>query len=315
MSSSKTIFSHISSLYSYLQGAIVASTGLAVLLSALLYFKQSELIYPRSVPAGARTSVPTPQEFGIDDWEAVKLKTPDGEMLSNFLLRTSKRPQLDVTVLFMHGNAGNIGHRLPIARVFSEQMGCHIFILSYRGYGHSTGRPSEKGLMIDAQTALDYLLTNPSTAGTSIFIYGQSLGGALGIQLVAKNQDKVAGLILENTFRSIRTLIPTVFPPARYLARLCHQIWPSEATLPAIKGVPVLFLSGLKDELVPPSHMKTLYNVCTSTKLWRELPEGTHNDTCAEENYFDYIHDFINDVKSGHPMDEIKPASDDVKKI
>lgn len=118
-------------------------------------------------------------------------------------------------------------------------------------YGHSTGRPSEKGLMIDAQTALNHLLTNPSTAGTSIFIYGQSLGGALAIQLVAKNQDKVAGLILENTFRSIRTLIPTVFPPARYLARLCHQIWPSEATLPAIKGVPVLFLSGLKDELVP----------------------------------------------------------------
>jgi fermentation-respiration switch protein FrsA (DUF1100 family) len=105
--------------------------------------------------------------------------------------------------------------------------------------------------MIDAQTALNYLLTDPSTAGTSIFIYGQSLGGALAIQLVAKNQDKVAGLILENTFRSIRTLIPTVFPPARYLARLCHQIWPSEATLPAIKGVPVLFLSGLKDELVP----------------------------------------------------------------
>jgi hypothetical protein len=61
--------------------------------------------------------------------------------------------------------------------------------------------------------------------------------------------------------------------------------------------------------------MKTLYNVCTSTKLWREFPEGTHNDTCAEENYFDYIHDFISDIKSGHSMDEIKPASDDVKKI
>lgn len=61
--------------------------------------------------------------------------------------------------------------------------------------------------------------------------------------------------------------------------------------------------------------MKTLFDVCTSTKLWRELPEGTHNDTCAEENYFDYIHDFINDIISGHPVDEIKPASDDVQKI
>lgn len=143
------------------------------------------------------------------------------------------------------------GHRLPIARVFSEQMGCNIFILSYRGYGFSTGRPSEKGLLIDAQTALTYLLSNESTRNTQLFVYGQSLGGALAIQLVARNQDKVQGLILENTFRSIRTLIPTVFPPARYLARLCHQIWPSEKTLPRIASVPVLFLSGLKDELVP----------------------------------------------------------------
>lgn len=105
--------------------------------------------------------------------------------------------------------------------------------------------------MIDAKTALTYLLNNDSTRKTKIFVYGQSLGGALAIQLVARNQDKVQGLILENTFRSIRTLIPTVFPPARYLARLCHQIWPSEKTLPEIVGVPVLFLSGLKDELVP----------------------------------------------------------------
>lgn len=105
--------------------------------------------------------------------------------------------------------------------------------------------------MIDAQTALTFLLSHESTRNTRLFVYGQSLGGALAIQLVARNQDKVQGLILENTFRSIRTLIPTVFPPAKYLARLCHQIWPSEKTLPRIGSMPVLFLSGLKDELVP----------------------------------------------------------------
>lgn len=105
--------------------------------------------------------------------------------------------------------------------------------------------------MIDAQTALEYLRTNEATKNTKLYIYGQSLGGALAIQLVSRNQDKVQGLILENTFRSIRTLIPTVFPPARYLARLCHQIWPSETTLPGIREIPMLFLSGLKDELVP----------------------------------------------------------------
>lgn len=130
-------------------------------------------------------------------------------------------------------------------------MGCNIFMLSYRGYGFSTGRPSEKGLMIDAQAALDYILDHPGCQGHKIFVYGQSLGGALAIQLVAKNQGKVDGLILENTFRSMRTLIPSAFPPAKYLARLCHQIWPSETTLPTIEKVPVMFLSGSKDELVP----------------------------------------------------------------
>jgi alpha-beta hydrolase superfamily lysophospholipase len=105
--------------------------------------------------------------------------------------------------------------------------------------------------MIDAQTALDYLLDSPDAKDTHIFVYGQSLGGALAIQLTAKNQGKIAGLILENTFKSMRTLIPSAFPPAKYLARLCHQIWPSETTLPLIENTPTLFLSGLRDELVP----------------------------------------------------------------
>jgi len=118
-------------------------------------------------------------------------------------------------------------------------------------YGLSSGRPCEKGLNVDAQVALEYILKRNDTKNNKIVVYGQSLGGALSIQLVSRNQDKVHGLILENTFRSIRTLIPTVFPPARFLAKLCHQIWPSEATLPQIVDVPVLFLSGLKDELVP----------------------------------------------------------------
>jgi fermentation-respiration switch protein FrsA (DUF1100 family) len=118
-------------------------------------------------------------------------------------------------------------------------------------YGLSTGRPSEKGLLIDAQTALEYIQAHKWSKKSRIIVYGQSLGGALAIQLVSKNQGKVDGLILENTFRSMRTLIPSAFPPAKYLARLCHQIWPSETTLPQIETVPTLFLSGLKDELVP----------------------------------------------------------------
>lgn len=90
-------------------------------------------------------------------------------------------------------------------------MGCSVFMLEYRGYGLSTGSPDERGLMIDAQTALDYLTNRHETKNNKIVVYGQSLGGAVSIQLVAKNQKsgKISGLILENTFLSMRKLIPS----------------------------------------------------------------------------------------------------------
>lgn len=152
-----------------------------------------------------------------------------------------------------HGNAGNIGHRLPIARMMINYIGCNVFMLEYRGYGASTGEPDESGLTVDAQTALNYLRQRAETSDHKLVIYGQSLGGAVSIKLVSKNQEAgdIAGLILENTFLSMRKLIPSVLPPAKYLTLLCHQVWPSESILPNINKVPTLFLSGLQDEIVP----------------------------------------------------------------
>lgn len=152
-----------------------------------------------------------------------------------------------------HGNAGNIGYRLPIAKILVNELGCNVLMLQYRGYGLSTGNPNEKGLMIDAQTGLEYIRQRHELRGSRIVLYGQSIGGAVAIGLAARNQKHgdIAAIILENTFTSLRKLIPTAFPPARFLAPLCHQIWPSEETLPQITRIPILFLSGLKDEIVP----------------------------------------------------------------
>ena len=84
-------------------------------------------------------------------------------------------------------------------------------MLQYRGYGLSTGNPNEKGLMIDAQTGLDYIRERPELRGTKIVIYGQSIGGAVSIGLASRNQKQgdIAGVVLENTFTSIRKLIPS----------------------------------------------------------------------------------------------------------
>lgn len=283
-----------SSAFSYLQTTILASSSIAAALSGLLYFKQNELIYPRNIPEDARTIVPTPDNFDFKNWREVTLITPDGETLKNYLLRSTSSEPKGITVLMFHGNAGNIGHRVPIAKVFSEHMGSNVFMLGYRGYGFSSGTPSEKGLNIDAQTALDWILQDEETKNTKVVVYGQSLGGALAIQLAARNQDKLSGLMLENTFLSMRTLIPKAFPPAKYLVRLCHQVWPSEELIPSITTIPTLFLSGLKDELIPPSHMRRLYDLSNSpSKVWKEFPTGTHNDTCMAKKYFTDINSFL----------------------
>ena len=139
------------------------------------------------------------------------IPTPDGEKLSAFYIRAPKARAQKLTVLMFHGNAGNIGHRVPIARMLMQRMGCNVFMLEYRGYGLSTGSPDENGLMIDAQTAFDYLRKRAETRDNDIVVFGQSLGGAVSIQLVAKNQNdhKLVGLVLENTFLSMRKLIPS----------------------------------------------------------------------------------------------------------
>ncbi|KAL8731540.1 MAG: hypothetical protein Q9166_003386 [cf. Caloplaca sp. 2 TL-2023] len=205
-----------------------------------------------------------------------------------------------------HGNAGNIGHRVPIAKVLEEKTGCNVFMLEYRGYGLSTGTPDENGINIDAQTALDYIRIQGETRNDKIIVYGESIGGACAIRLVANNQDAgdVAGLILINTLTSIRKLIPSVFPAAKYIAGLCHQYWNSEEVLPQITKVPIIFMSGLKDEIVPPSHMKQLYSICKAPqKIWRDFPNGMHNDTVAEPYFFDYIVRFVQDVLGGQRID------------
>ncbi|KAJ5677250.1 Protein bem46 [Penicillium maclennaniae] len=282
----------------FLRLPVLASSGLSRGRKRPFIFQAKvELIYPRNVPVDARTEVPSPRQFGITDFEDLQIPTPDGETLHAFFLRQPKtRFRRDITVLMFHGNAGNIGHRVPIAKAIQDTLQCNVILLEYRGYGLSTGTPDETGLKIDAQTGLDYMRQRPELSDTKFVIYGQSLGGAVAINLVATNQEQgdISGLILENTFLSIRKLIPSVFPPARYLARLCHQYWTSEDVMPKITKVPILFLSGLKDELVPPSNMTQLFAVCRSErKVWRTLPNGGHNDSVAEPGYFDHIHSFI----------------------
>ncbi|EMC91404.1 hypothetical protein BAUCODRAFT_127304 [Baudoinia panamericana UAMH 10762] len=285
------------SLWAWARYPLYLSSSLAALAGGGLYYYQNEIIYPRNLPPGARTEVPRPPAFGIESYEELMLPTPDGETISAFLVKPSNQAKARaVTIISFHGNAGNAGHRLPIAKVLSNDLSCTTLMVEYRGYGLSTGSPNEKGLAIDAQTALDYVRQRNDLKGNKIVVYGQSLGGAVSIDLVAKNKGTgdIKGLILENTFLSIAKMIPSVMPAARYLTPLCHEYWRSEDMIPQITDVPILFLSGLRDEIVPPAHMKQLFRLAKSpTLVWKELPHGDHNTTVAESGYFYFIEDFI----------------------
>ncbi|KAF9965281.1 hypothetical protein BGZ70_005127 [Mortierella alpina] len=280
----------------YLSYSLAAAAVAILSGGALLYHYQCEIIYPANFPEGSRTHVAKPSQYNMP-YEDLTLVTPDKVQIRAYLIKHTdddlarRRP----TILYLHANAGNMGHRLSIADVFYRQFGCNVFMLSYRGYGLSKGSPSEKGLRIDAQTALDYIKNHPVIGQTKLIAYGQSIGGAVSIDIVARNEDRFSGLIIENTFLSLPKVIPHVLPMISSVSFLCHQIWNSEHMIQQIATLPVLFLSGRRDELVPPAHMQELHRLLDTTGevVWREFPDGTHNDTCLKTGYFEAIKEFL----------------------
>ncbi|CAG8448279.1 4970_t:CDS:2 [Diversispora eburnea] len=278
---------------SYVQLFITSSSLFILTTAGLLYHFQCDLIYPSRFPQGSRELVAKPSEYGMNYSEVI-LKTKDGLKIRAYICKVLVDAKNRPTILYFHANAGNMGHRLPIAQKFYSYFKCNVALVSYRGYGLSEGKANEKGIRIDAQALLDYVLNDEVLKHTKLVAYGQSLGGAVSIDLVSRNEDKFSGLILENTFLSIPKVIPNVIPQLRYIAFLCHQIWPSEKYIQQIAHTPILFLSGKQDEIIPPSHMKELYDISiTETKVFKEFVCGSHNDTCMQPDYFDMIGEFL----------------------
>ncbi|KAK9763514.1 bem46 protein, variant [Basidiobolus ranarum] len=274
----------------------------------LVYAFQCKLIYPADFPEKSRTEVSLPSEHNMPYYEDLTLRTRDNVKIKAYLIKqeTDEKTRNACTLLYFHANAGNMGHRLPVAHIFYKMFKCNVLMLSYRGYGLSEGSPREKGIRIDAQTALDYIIEHPLLKNTKIITFGQSTGGAVAIDLVTHNEEKIHAMILENTFLSLPKLVPSLFPFLRPVAFLCHQKWNSEEAIVRITKTPILFLSGKRDEIVPPQHMKALHEkaITSGGKSIHEFNTG-HNDTCLAPNYFDVIAQFwvksIDDsfVKSG----------------
>lgn len=271
-----------------------------------LYVFQRKLIYPSGFPDGSRSVVDKPTRYNMK-YEDVVLKTRDGVHIKLYVILrpVDEKSAAAKTVVMLGPNAGNMGHSLPIARAFYD-MGYNVVTLSYRGYGLSEGSPSEKGLKMDVEAALDYLADHLDIKTTSVVLYGRSLGGAAAIYCaqLPKAKDIIKGVILENTFTSLPQVVPNLFPFLSPIQILVSEKWRSIEAIPNVSSsVPFLFLSGSNDELVPPLHMKQLYNKCPAGKKeFHEFANGTHNDTCIQPKYWNIVQNFL--VNAVDPLEE-----------
>jgi uncharacterized protein len=232
---------------------------------ALVFVFQSHLVYFPNV--GREVGV-TPQAYGLP-FEAVTIATQDGEKLSAWWVPA---PQFRGAVLIFHGNAGNISHRLDYLQMF-HGLGYASLIIDYRGYGRSTGSPSEKGTYRDAEAAWRWLVEDRSIKAGDIVLMGESLGGAVAAWLAARVPSRA--VVLASTFTSVPDLGAQIYPflPVRLVSRFSYD---SKAALKAIKA-PLLIAHSREDDIIPYSHGRALFDGANEPKEFLEM-KGGHND-------------------------------------
>jgi fermentation-respiration switch protein FrsA (DUF1100 family) len=230
-------------------------------LAALLFFLQERLVY-----FPTRAWAVTPAEIGLP-YEEVWLETPDGLKLSGWFVPANQAQALPGdTVLFFHGNGGNISHRLESLELF-YRLGLNTLIIDYRGYGQSEGSPGEQGTYLDAEAAWRYLTEERHIPSAQIIVFGESLGGAVAAWVAQAHAPKA--LILLSTFTSVPDMGAQTYPfiPVRLLSRIHYN---TLARLPEIH-CPVLIIHSPDDEVVPYHHGQRLFAAANTPKEFLEI--------------------------------------------
>lgn len=172
-----------------------------------------------------------------------------------------------------------------------------MLLVEYRGYGLSTGEPSERGFYSDVRAAIDYLYTRHDLDHSQIIVFGRSLGGAVAIDVAADSvyASKLMAVIVENTFTSIPEMAAVLIHPAvKHLPLFCYRNKYLSVDKIAFASAPCLFVSGLADTLVPPQMMVALHNKCGSSyKQMLQISGGSHNDSWTAAGYYKGLSRFI----------------------
>lgn len=234
-----------------------------VAVNAFIYIQQPNMVFYPFTKIDT-----TPKNWGME-YNQVKLKLETGDSISAWYL---PHPEADKTILFFHGNGGNISHRGDSIYIF-HKLKLNVLIIDYPGYGDSTGQPSEEGLYQSANTAWQYLIENKKIAPKKIIIFGRSLGGAVAIDLAARVQ--AGGLILESTFGSVREITNILFPVISNFIYLRYS-FDSLSKINNVKS-PVLLIHSPDDEIIPFELGQNLFAAIQSEKEFLQI-EGGHND-------------------------------------
>lgn len=230
-------------------------------------------------------------EFYNLSYRDVFFHAEDGVELHGWFFPVEKEKPV---ILFFHGNAGNISHRLDNIRYLLER-GFQVFIFDYRGYGKSSGRPFEKGVYMDGRAAYEWLVEEEQIEPENIILFGRSLGGAVAIDVAAYR--RAGAMIIESPFLSTREMAKTMFP----FSLLSPVLPASYNNFEKIKdiSVPLLVIHGDNDDIVPFSMGEKLYESAKDPKFFYSVKGAGHNDTyiMGGAEYFDVIERFITDRK------------------
>jgi fermentation-respiration switch protein FrsA (DUF1100 family) len=266
----------------YLLTTFAGLAGVMVLFIVLLVGCQNSIIYhPVKYPEGLwdTSNMPLPVQ---DVWFEAK----DGVKLHGWYI---PREGAVATLLFFHGNAGNITHRLENV-FFLHHLQLNVFIFDYRGYGRSEGNPDEEDIYLDCQAAYDTVLVQAGVSLDSLFIFGRSLGGPFAAYTATKNP--VAGLILESTFTNAVDMADRMISilPGWFVSSEFDTV----GRVSQLK-IPKLFIHGTRDNLIPFTLGRELYKAAAEPKEFYQVVGAGHNNTyqIGGKDYFDKIKEFV----------------------
>lgn len=242
----------------------------------LLYIFQRKLIY---IPA---LQIPQLQDYQASDMTVVSLQTQDNlSLLSWYKPAASNQP----TILLVHGNAGNIGYRMPLARQFLNA-GFGVLLLEYRGYGGNKGTPTEQGLYEDGRAALQFL-QQQGVESQHVVLYGESLGTGVATQLASEYP--VCALILQSPFTSLPSVARYHYP------WLFIKPWDQFNSLERIQQIhaPLLILHGKRDQIVPFAEGLQLFNQANEPKKMLAFADKNHNDLWSDPEFYREVIHFV----------------------